>query len=266
MDIKDVVGAILSTPITKLSLRERRAHLFVAKLRKVPLFTQIIDRMVKKESVRQIAKWVSEQPEEMKGELAGCSVETIRGYLNYLDVKVNRPRVRVVKGLPGSDDLDDIQKNVAQEIPKLDEATMLRYAFVIQRERVRELNDFEKKVKRPIPFGNKAMKVLMETAVKIREVELSAASLRKSATPDGLVPPEMQLLPEVQEIAKLDRVDQDLIRQAFSITIDLIEQEAGIGQYSYRGRDKHIGEKEQRNVEGINDVAPKTLEKTSSNE
>jgi len=185
MDIKDVVGEIGSTPICKLSLRERRAHLWIAKLRKVPLFPQILDRMVKKESVRQIAQWVYEQPDGMKGELAGGTVETIRGYLNCLNVEVNRARTHVVeldltdvrraavkehlqakvaaavKGQPDPDGFKDVELYVTQQVERLDSAKLLKYTFIIQQQRVIEIRQLEKATKIPMPFGNKAVEVLM---------------------------------------------------------------------------------------------------------
>ena len=274
MDIKEVVGAIASTPMLKLSLRERRAHLWISKLRKVPLFTQILDRMVKKESVHQTARWVHEQPDGMKGELAGCSVETIRGYLNCLNVEVNRARTHVVrlelsdvrratahehlqakvsaavKGKPDLDGFGDIQLYVTQEIHKLDAATMLRYAFVIQQERVRELRDFEKKTKMPMPFGNKTMEVLMEIAAEIRKVELGEAYLRSrggppcgSPFPGGPVAHESALSPEVQKIAQMSDVDKNLTRDATTKIIDLIQMETKSGPYSCRERDEGLEQK-----------------------
>lgn len=281
MDMKSVVGVFLSTPIAKLSLRERRAHLWIAKMRRVPLFTQILDRMVKKESVRQIARWVYEQPDGMKGELAGCSEETIRGYLNCLNVEVNRARAHVVrldlkdvrkaavtehlnakvsaavKGLPDTDGFDDIQKYVTQQIQKLDAATMLRYCFMIQQQRVRELRELEKATKVLMPSGDKALRVLAEIAAQVWKVEAGEALLRAKnvwVKPLGEVPREVE--PEVAEamaeIAKLDRVDQNLIRDATIKVMDLIEQEAGVGQYRRRDR-------EQPNVKGIDDVPPNAI-------
>ena len=79
-------------------------------------------------------------------------------------------------------------------------------------------------------------------------MELGQAYLKKgpaawgSPFPDGLVPQEQQLLPEVQRVAEMSEIDKNLIRDATTKIIDMIQQEAKCGPYS-RTRDETVGQK-----------------------
>ena len=149
-----------------------------------------------------------------------------------------------VKGMPDPAGADHISKVLTEALEKVNAMTILKYAFALQQQRVIELMEIEKKAKVPFPHTNKAIELLKDIAAEIRKVELGEAYLRKggmgwgSPFPGELVPKEPVLSPEVQAVAELPEVEQNLVRDTASKIIDLIQMEAKCGPYSSRGRDE----------------------------
>ena len=132
----------------------------------------------------------------------------------------------------------DFDKIITEEIEKADVIKMLQFCFGVQKERVMQLRQLEKTTNMTFHFGNGHLKVLQKIAYDIWRVQASEALLRsKNAWPTNMGDVSRatnDLLPEVKEIAELDPADQNLIREAFNKTIDLLQEEAERGHYSYR--------------------------------
>lgn len=267
MNSEETAKKIFSKPLSTLSLRERSESLWIMKLRRIPQFPEIVRRLLKGETVWGVAGWLMSCPD--RGELSGCSFETLRKYLTCLAIRVREnaertPRFNLgdmekaavhahleakmraaVKDLPDPAGFDDLRKIVTEETEKLDALAILKYCFVIQRERVKELRELERKAKMPLPHGNKTVQVLALIAAEIRKIEVGDECLKKigsqsgAMSPGRLVPHESQLMPVVQEVATLPEVEQNLIRDASSKVLDLIQQEAKVGPYASRVPDEH---------------------------
>lgn len=132
----------------------------------------------------------------------------------------------------------DIEQALTKEIENLDAISMLRFCFAIQKERVMQLRQLERTTNVTFPFGSKHLQVLKEIASELWRVQAGQALLRsKNSWPVNMGQAErapIDLLPEVQEISALDPIDQNLIREALDKTVDLLHQQAGIGEYARR--------------------------------
>lgn len=241
-------------PAGAMAGRLRYEHSWIMKLRRIPQFPELVRRLVRGDTAWSVSKWLATCP--ARGELSGCSFETLRKYLTALAVRVREnadrtPRLNLsdfekaavhahlqakvtaaVQDLPDPAGFDDLRKTVTEEAQKLDAATMLRYCFMIQQQRVMELRELEKKTKMPLPYGDRIVRTLMRIAAEIRKLELGEAVLRKDRMSEerpfsGGPAPYKQTEPseEWQAFAQLDAVDRNLIRDATARAIDLIQRE-----------------------------------------
>ena len=257
----------LNPPLKGLSRAERRDYSYIATLRRTPQFRELVSRLDRLQSVFRVCEWFMSQ--EARGPMSNCTFGTARLYINSLwkrmkETTKNIPRINLnefrerafqanhqtrinaaILNLPepGPTDFDKI---ITQEIEKADVIKMLRFCYGVQKERVMQLRQLEKTANMTFQFGNGHLKVLEKIAYDIWRVQAGEAMLRsKNAWPAdmGEASRVIDLLPEVKEIAELDPVDQNLIREAFNKTIDLLQQEANLGQY------KNRVEAEQRGTE-----------------
>ena len=251
-------------PLRNLPPKERQAYLFIMQLRRTPAFRELVAMLDRGKSVWATTDWFMAQPAQNRGSLANCSFETARKYINTLSLqmktmadKVPRRKLHEFRQqafharletqtnaaiLNQPEPKGEMEQAISAELERSDVITMLKYCFAVQKERITQLRQLEKTANMIFPFGDKSMNVLQKIASALWHVQAGEALLRsKSAWPInmGEVSRVIDLLPEVKEVAELDPVDQNLIREAFNKTIDLLEQQAGIGQYAPRVADKH---------------------------
>ena len=232
--------------------RQRYEQAWIMKLRRTPQFRELVRRLVKGDPVWGIARWLMTCPE--RGELSGCSFETLRKYLTALAFRVRenadwserldlgdfekgavhahlQAKVSAaVKNLPDPAGFDDLRKTVAEEVQRLDTMTMLRYCFVIQNQRLNELLELEKRAKLPLPQGNKIIKVLVQIAVEIGKLELGEARQRASfdfGASVNLRVPSPHGQSEDQQIEQMGEADRERWREAAARVRDLL-REAGV--------------------------------------
>lgn len=245
-------------PLHGLSARERRDYLFIAQLRRTPQFRELVSRLDRCQSVWKVTDWFMSQPN--RGNLSNCSFETARRYISVLWQRMkqttqNIPRTNlsefrerafqahqqtrtsaVVLNLPEPEPTD-FDKAITEELTKADVVRMLQYCFAIQKERVKQLRQLEIASNITFPFGNNHLKVLGNLAMYISRVQATEAVLRsKNAWPNAIdiTPQKSELLPDVKAISELDPIDQNLIREALDRTLDLLQEEATVGQYKDR--------------------------------
>jgi hypothetical protein len=197
------------------SLRERRGHLWIAKLRRLPCFNQIVKKLVDGQGVARVARWCRELNPE--GDFQDITFETWRKYLTALAMRVrieskklNRVKVEPLAYQALMEEVKRQQEVIADEsvgLPvwsvvkkaarELDAETMLKYCFVIQMERVEAMLEPEEKMNLLMPQGYKEVAVLLDIAAEIRKYELGKEWMtgRKSAAdsnqrPNGTPPNE----------------------------------------------------------------------------
>jgi hypothetical protein len=178
---------------TALTVREKRHYLRMKLLRKLPQYQEVVRRLVRGQSVAMTAHWLLNF--EDRGPLTGCTYSTLRTYLQTLGQKVREASMTVerldlahlrkravetmdsmseavLKELEVPDPTRELKKMVTEEVERLDASTMLKYCFMIQKERLEEVRKIEKQTGLPMPYGNHHVKVLAGIAAEIRKVEM----------------------------------------------------------------------------------------------
>jgi hypothetical protein len=248
-------------PLQGLTPRERQDFLFIMKLRRCAVFRELVHRLDSGKSTWSVTEWFVAQPDKSRGELASASFQSCYRYIRALEQQMRavaakvprkhvddfrqaafRARVTTLAEAavqPGPEPTD-IQKMLTAEIEKLDVETMLKFCFAVQKERVMQIRKLETTSNITLPFCDKSIDILRKISSALWQVQAGQSLLRSKNAwlPDssGQAERVIDLLPEVKEIAELDPVDQNLIREAFDKTIDLLQQEAGIGQYASRDK------------------------------
>ncbi len=244
------------SPFKGMSPQERRRHLIVLQLRRVPQFRELLHMLDRGKSVWATTEWFMAQ--ENRGELSTCTFATARRYIGILAEHMRAVADKVPRRnlssfreraysarlttlaeaavQPGPEP-SDIEKIITAEIEKLDAETALKFCFAIQKERVLQIRKLETTSNIAFPFADKSVDVLRRIASEMWRVQAGEALLRSRNawfTDTGDTRKPIDLLPVVREVAELDPTDQVLIREALDKTFDLLEQEAHIGQYSRR--------------------------------
>jgi hypothetical protein len=235
--------------------KERREYLLFNQLRRTPQFRELVARLTRGQTVWSVTDWFVQQ--KNRGELSSCSFQTARRYITILSQRLREaerkvPRenledlrralvqehheTQVTEAITNLPDpaREDTERVLTDELKNLTAIEMLQYTFGIQRERIIQMRNLERTTGVVFPFGNKSLQVLKEIASDMWRVQAGEALLHsKNAWPIGgdLSKGAIDLLPVAREVAQLDPVDQNLIREALDKTFDLLEQEAGIGQY-----------------------------------
>lgn len=244
--------------------KERQEYLLALKLRTTPQFTEIVHRLDSGKTVWSVTDWFMQQ--KNRGSLGGCSFNTAYRYIGCLNRRLRKlvdgmdpnrveelrhmtyhERMRLLRDVveqntptPQPIQLSDMQRALTEEIEQLDAITAVKFCFSIQKDRVMLMRRLEDTAGIQFPFGNKHLDVLRLMAESLWKVQAGQAILRsKNSWPIHMgeadrVP--IDLLPEVQAVMQLDPIDQNLIREAVDKTIDLLHQEAGLGQYSRRAK------------------------------
>jgi hypothetical protein len=177
----------------KRSLREQREHLWIAKMRRLSCFNQIVKKFVDGQGVAIVARWCHELNPE--GEFQDIALETWRKYLTALSIRVKsqsgktkrikteplayrlvmdevRRQQEVIADVPAPNPAGPIWSVVKKAARELDAETMLRYCFAVQLERVEALVEFERKMKLVTPRGHKEIRVLAKIASEIQKCEI----------------------------------------------------------------------------------------------
>ncbi|MFY9532139.1 MAG: hypothetical protein WBC04_19750 [Candidatus Acidiferrales bacterium] len=241
------------------SVREKLEGVWIARLRRLNCFDQIVKRLVAGMSVMGVAKWLVELNPE--GELHGLGLHGWRKYLTplHMRIKAGRP-VEVLDGVvvrellrqaevlaPDEDPVDPAARKLWKEVEKaareLRAETMLKYCFVVQQRRVNMMVEMEQKLRMLVPSGERNLEVLREIAADVRKFEVGEQWMRGRATPfpgpypGGSVPqpaPE-ELDPLAQEAAKFDEVDRNIMQEIVSKMIDMCEETKVSGRTAVGG-------------------------------
>jgi hypothetical protein len=229
--------------------KERRETLRIMQLRTAPQFEELIKLLTRGKTAWSVTDWFMQH--EDRGELSGCSFETARKAITALRLRVReeaerippRPEVSqvfdrvvtaLVKGSNSPAVFTKMAEIVNEEVEKMQAAKILKYAAILQLERIDELRELEKKSKLQMPWGNKSMQVLTEIASAIHDVEMGeikklTVSWGGTITATGMT---SNLSPEVQKVAELPEAEKNLWRDCAAKVIDLIEQEGKRGSSS----------------------------------
>lgn len=249
----------LNTPLKGLSTKARQEALYVLRLSHTPQFRELIHKLDTGASVWSTATWFMEQ--KNRGDLTACKFNSAIRYIQCLKSrmraavsKMSREQVEELRRMafnarihtfaeaaivnpaaPPAPPLTYIERMLTAEIQRLDAITMMKYCFAIQQDRVERLRTLENTAGIQFPFGNKHVQILKEITSEFWRVQAGQAVLhsRNSWPMKDMGEAEqapIDLLPEVREVTALDPVDQNLIREALTRTLDFLHQEAGFGQ------------------------------------
>lgn len=194
------------TPTVKVrqgkTLRERREHLWVKKLRRLACFNEIVKKFVSGQGVASVARWCHELNPD--GELHDKTAETWRKYLTPVavrvrndlkEVKISNVEPPAFKALlvelhklqaatTGPDPVIKTARPIWSEVKKavrdLDAETILKYCFLIQQARVHTLLELEEKMNLLMPHGYKEIDVLMKIAAEIRKYEAGEQRVKRN--------------------------------------------------------------------------------------
>jgi hypothetical protein len=230
----------------KRTLRERREHMWVAKLRRLPCFNQIVKKLVAGQGIAAVARWCHELNPD--GELHNKTPETWRKYLTPVAMRV-RDDVKSVKrfkveplaytalmeelesqkvATAEADSVAETTRPIWSGVKKaardLDAETMLKYCFLIQQRRVQAMLEFEEKINLLIPQGHKEVAVLMEIAAEVRTYEVGEQTL----SGNGKVPqPAMSPVSKLENrFNALDELGKSRWRAAAVRIVDMIQRDA----------------------------------------
>ena len=247
------------SPLRGKSLQEKRRHLIVLQLSRIPQFREMVRRLDSGRSDWSVTEWLMEQPN--RGSLSGCTFGTARRYIGILHEhmramadKVPRRNLDGFRQAAFQERLTtlsnaailnqpepkpgDVEKLLADELAAIDAISILKHCALIQKERLAQVRKLETTSNIVFPYADKTVDVLRRIGSSLWQLEAGQALLHsKNAWPiTNMGEPSrvIDLLPEVKEIAGLDPVDQNLIREALNKTFDLLEDEAKIGQYAPR--------------------------------
>jgi len=193
------------------TVRERREKLWIANLRRLPCFEQLVKKVVEGQSVTSVTKWLHGLG--VAGETR--SYHTLGQYVTALSIRVKRNVAQVerkdvtplafkmvMQEFEAQDDsvLDDdpemsqknvtrIWKVVSDAVRKLESETMLKYCFMVQLARVTRIEELEERTGLPYPGMDKAVRVLKEIAAEVRKVEVGEQYLKgKLSLPNPELP------------------------------------------------------------------------------
>lgn len=240
MEINEIVGELKSQPLHGLNPTERRYQLFVIKLSRVPVFREMVERFIKGHSATTVTAWFMALTPEQRGELAECGRPTCYVYISALHFVMRRIRTKVVerqaknlvllpKGAP-PDKYGLVEDYLTGKLENREAMAMLQASFEIQYRRVRAMCELEDRLKMTLPLGHKEVRTLAAIAAEVRKLHLGEKMLDKGFDFD--IKPIAPTLPAIIAAQELDTADKNLLRDATLKVIDLVRQEAGIGQYA----------------------------------
>ena len=149
--------------------------------------------------------------------------------------------------------VSEVWKQVEQVEDDLTAEKILKFAFMVQRERITELRAIEKKLGMPMHFGHRDVAALARIGEALAKLQLGEALMR------GKLPPGVTLMPPIeseseitQGMRQFDAVDRNLICQATSKIIDLFEQ------FKAEGLDAEVAGKAATPQSGIEEAHSKS--------
>ena len=236
-----------------MPLPERRRYLKIARLSRLPLWPEIVHRLCRGQSTFEVASWVMSQPAQLRGDVD--TYDTARNYLSALATEIRNIQTHEVpdtslkelgdEGRELSNKFDEQLRRatennrlyLTQSVMNMRTMDKLNYVWSIQNERVMDLQEMEKKLKMPLPHGNKTVELLAKIAAMMGRIEMGQDYLDRrmklGMTFDDSAPPDVQL-EETRIVSQMDPTDKNIIRDVTAKIIDLIEHEGSFGQYKRR--------------------------------
>jgi hypothetical protein len=227
---------------------------FIAHRQRLPCYNAIVRRLTQRQSVRSLAFWLTQQ--NLEGPAGHWSVLYWQKLLGPLDRQVRAARERALRAerresrhpepptpekveavlaevfTPQSllrdampESVREVWKHVEQAGDDLTSERILKYAFLIQQERVDELRATEKKLGTLMPFGHREITALTRIGEALGKLQLGEALMRGKLPPGVTVMPPVENESEItREMRQFDTVDRNLIREATGKMIDLFEE------------------------------------------
>jgi hypothetical protein len=128
----------------------------------------------------------------------------------------------------------EVWKHVEQAGDDLTAEKILKYAFLIQQQRVDELRATEKKLGIIMPFGHREITTLIRIGEALSKCESGANTMRGKNPGVPPLPPIEDESEITRGMRQSDPVDRNLIREATDKMIDLFEEVSGVGSASDR--------------------------------
>jgi hypothetical protein len=226
------------------------------------IFEHVIHRMLKGDSVREIAiychkvnskylpetyrKWlrildrntVSSRREES---LTQKAIEAF----NTAQAKTKSPSAPEQPEAPSEKGLRWLKRNVTKGYKQIDTENMLKFLWIMGQRRLDEVMEFEKRTGMPYPNAHKTFGELTKVAVAHMQFEYRLKVLKIN---DGNDIDVSQLDSAVQEFAKLNDVDRNIIHNLRRRIVNLITEDPEYDASKFEG----LGFKEEAATGGTN--------------
>lgn len=261
----------------KIPYASRLRSLYLSKLEALPIFDQIVHRLVFGQSANTVAKWCYEQKIDAVGlwtwrkriEALAAKVKDQIKDLNA-DQLVRTARQTLEKAIPGLKfepkfDLEiakqlhvKFHQTLDREIASITSEVVLKRAIAMMQVRLDIQMGMETKVGMVIPGGHQNFLVYGQLCEALRKHELGVSHLDKrdgsggyGPHPDGLLPhdPESQQPHPIDAtIRNLNEVDRNLWRAAGQKVLEIMADEVRFGQSAYGGVEPDDGAADQKNI------------------
>jgi hypothetical protein len=248
METQEIISQLRTQPMYGLDLRARRHRMFALRLSKLQVFNQIVDRLNHGQSVSRVTDWFQQLEPKLQEDLLGCARLSVATYIQSLSfvmkqlrsrVAESHPRAQILpKGAPPPDRYQDVEAYLTGKIENRHSMATLQASFELQYQRVLTICKLEDELKVQLPQGNKAVQILTQIGAEIRKTEVAERMLDERARLripwEAEAKPSVITLSEVAEALEFDDADKNLLRDATTKVIDLIRDEASLGQYKNR--------------------------------
>jgi hypothetical protein len=240
-------------PTSSPSYLARLRFLDIDKLESLPIFDEIVHKLVAGQSPLTVAKWCHEQ------KIEPCGLFTWKRRLESLarrvksQMKTAEPAEKAKVATFAVQQLISPKKAKEFEIPdavgliakldasmmaaitKISAETILKIAFVIQHARVKQMVDLETRLGMPFAWGHQNLEVLNKIGQSVGKLEIGESNVQGKKAGSARGPYPGDLLPNDPESQQphafdnildgFDYVDRNLIRAASQKVIEIMAAE-----------------------------------------
>ena len=238
--IKDRCLSKMSLP--EMHVRAKTDRIWILRLKSelgAEIFEHVIHRMLMGDSMREISlychrvnsnyqpetyrKWlrVLEHNSVSERRARDASQDAINAF-NTAKAALQTPQPELIPDGPSDASLRWLKRNVTKEWKRVDTENMLKFLWIQTQQTLDKLVDFGNRNGLPHPDIYKALAELRKIAVAHMQLEFRMKVLKRG---DGEVLDISSMSPDVQEFAKLDDIDRNLIHQLRKRFVKMVSEE-----------------------------------------